>query len=130
VFSLASILTGAAYGPLLLATESSDDTTGNLLGLLLPLLIIGGLFYFLLIMPQRRMRRQAEEMRSALSVGDEVRTVGGIFGTVVSVEDETLELDVGGGTRITLATRAVAQIITDRDDEADLSGDNGEGDDA
>lgn len=108
-----------ATQPLLMAAESAEETGGSLVGFLLPLLIIGGLFYFLLIMPQRKMRRQGQEMRSALSVGDEVRTVGGIYGTVLSVHEETLVLDVGGGTHFTLATRAVAQILTDVPEASD-----------
>ena len=111
MFSLASFAVLAA-GPMLLAAESSEETGGSVLGFLFPLIIIGGLFYFLLIMPQRRMRRQQETMRDALSPGDEVRTVGGIYGTVVSVDDDSLMLDIGG-TTIRLASRAVAQILTD-----------------
>lgn len=124
MLNLLLIATIAAARPLLLAAESAEETGGSLLGFLLPLVIIGGLFYFLLIMPQRKVRRQAEEMRSALSVGDDVRTVGGIYGTVISVHDETLVLDLGGGTHITLATRAVAQIIKDVPDLGDDEGDD------
>jgi preprotein translocase subunit YajC len=109
----------AATRPLLFAAESAEETGGSLVGFLLPLLIIGGLFYFLLIMPQRKMKRQGEQMRSALSAGDEVRTVGGIYGTVIAVNDDTLVLDIGGGTHLTLAVRAVAQILTDRNGDSE-----------
>ena len=69
-------------------------------------------------MPQRRMRRQQETMQSSLSPGDEVRTVGGIFGTVVAVnEDGTVTLSISPTTEIRLASRAVAQILTDVDDD-------------
>lgn len=117
--TFALIAMTAATHPLLFAAESTESTGGSLLGFLLPLLIIGGLFYFLLIAPQRKMRRQGEQMRSALSAGDEIRTVGGIYGTVVAVDDDTLILDIGGGTRLTLAVRAVAQILTDRTDDSE-----------
>lgn len=100
---------------IVLATDSTTEPSGGLLSLLLPLIVIGGLFYFLLIMPQRRMRKQAEEMRSSLAVGDRVRTVGGIYGSIESVDGETVVLDVGGGTRLTIAVRAIAQTVHDTD---------------
>ena len=49
-------------------------------------------FYFLLIRPEKKRERAAQEMRSDLQVGDEVTTIGGIIGKVVSIKDETFVL--------------------------------------
>jgi len=70
--------------------------SGSPLTFLLPLVILGGLFYVLLIMPQRRRQRKMEEMRSGIGVGDEVRTIGGILGTIVEETDDIVVLDIGG----------------------------------
>ena len=61
-----------------------------------PILIIVGLFvvmYFLMIRPEKKRERAAQEMRAALQVGDEVTTIGGIIGKVVSIKEETFVLE-------------------------------------
>ena len=98
---------------LILAQESDNASGGSLLGFLLPLVIIGGLFYLILILPQRRRQKQAQEMRDSIGVGDEVRTVGGIYGTVREEIGETFLIDLGGGTTIRIAKRAVAERLGD-----------------
>jgi len=70
--------------------------------------ILGGLFYVLLILPQRRKRKKAEVMRADIEIGAEVRTIGGIVGTVVDEDDETFTLDLGGST-MRIIKRAVAE---------------------
>ena len=71
---------------------------GGALSFLFPILIMGGLFYVLLILPQRRRRKKADQMRSDIGVGDDVRTIGGILGTVVDEDEKTFTIDVGGST--------------------------------
>jgi len=73
------------------------------------LAILGGLFYVILILPQRRRMKQAQQMRNSIGIGDEVRTVGGIYGTVREEIGETFLLDLGAGTTIRIAKRAVAE---------------------
>ena len=101
-----------AISRLLLAIQDSSESSGSLVGFLLPLIIIGGLFYFMLIMPQRRRAKAMEELRSSIGVGDEVRTVGGIYGVVRAIEEAEMVIDVGGGTTLRVAKRAVAEKLT------------------
>ena len=98
---------------LILAQESDSASGGSLLSFLLPLVILGGLFYVILILPQRRRQKQAQEMRDSIGVGDEIRTVGGIYGTVREEIGETFLIDLGGGTTIRIAKRAVAERLGD-----------------
>ena len=59
--------------------------------LLLMVIVYGGLFlllYLILIRPQNKKRKQEEEMRNSVAVGDEITTIGGICGRVVSVKDD------------------------------------------
>jgi preprotein translocase subunit YajC len=62
-----------------------------------PTLIIMGVmlvfFYFFMIRPQKKQQKQEAEMRNALAVGDEVTTIGGIIGKVVSIKGETFVLE-------------------------------------
>ena len=101
-----------ATSGLVLAFQDSGESSGSLIGFLLPLIIIGGLFYFMLIMPQRRRMKAMEELRGSIEIGDEVRTVGGIYGVVRSIEDDDMVIDVGGGTVLRVAKRAVADKLS------------------
>ena len=67
------------------------------------------IFYFLLIRPQQRRARQQRELVDSLSVGDEVVTIGGMFGTIESMDEESVTLDAGSGTRIRFIKQAVAR---------------------
>ncbi len=101
----------AAQAGFVLAQDTQTDSTGSLLGLLLPLIILGGLFYFILIRPQRRRMRQMEDLREAVGVGDEIRTIGGIYAIVQSIEGSDMVVDIGGGTSMRITRRAVAERI-------------------
>ena len=57
------------------------------------IVIIFVFFYFFMIKPQKKQQRRDEEMRSALQVGDEVTTIGGIIGKVVSIKEDTFVLE-------------------------------------
>ncbi len=62
---------------------------------ILPLLLMFVVFYFLLIRPQRKKDKKVKEMLAALKPGDRVCTIGGIYGTISNIKDDTIELTVG-----------------------------------
>ena len=92
---------------------AQSETGGSALGFLLPIAVLGGLFYLLLVMPQRRRAKKAQELRDSIDIGDEVRTIGGIYGTVRSEDGETFTIDIGGGSTMRIAKRAVADRVGD-----------------
>ncbi len=94
--------------------QEAGQSGGSALAFLLPLVILGGLFYVLLILPQRRKQKKMEEMRADISIGDDVRTIGGILGTVVADDDDIFTLDIGG-QEIRVVKRAVAERVGDGD---------------
>jgi preprotein translocase subunit YajC len=110
----------------LLAQESGNQSGGSLVGLALPLLMIVG-FYFLLIRPQRSKQRAQQALLSALEVGDDVMTSGGIFGTIVEIDDDEgiLTVEIAPGTRVRMVRNGIAQRFVEEDayDEADDSDD-------
>ncbi len=71
--------------------EEQASGGGWLMPVMLILVIVG--FYFLLIRPEKKRERAANEMRNALQVGDEITTIGGIIGKVISIKDETFVLE-------------------------------------
>ncbi|MGH2697205.1 MAG: preprotein translocase subunit YajC [Actinomycetota bacterium] len=76
---------------------------------LISLALMVAIFYFLLIRPQQRRARQQRELVNSLSVGDEVVTIGGMFGTIESMDEESVTLNAGSGTRIRFIKQAVAR---------------------
>lgn len=71
-----------------------------------------GVFYFLIIRPQRRRAKNQQELAASLTPGQEVRTIGGIHGTVISVDDDSVVLRVEEG-RLRVARRAIGSRIGD-----------------
>ena len=93
--------------------------SGGALGGLLPLLIIGVLFYFLLIRPQQKRARAQRELHSSISVGDMVVTIGGFHGTVQSIDESTVRLELNPGTVVTLSKQAIAKRAVEAEADAD-----------
>ena len=85
------------------------------------ILVFFGIFYFLAIRPQRRQKQQHAEMIGMLKKGDEVVTIGGMFGTVSAIGDDWVELEVAKRTRVRYLKRAVSSITSideyDEDEE-------------
>jgi preprotein translocase subunit YajC len=65
------------------------------------------------VLPQRRRAKKAQELRNSIEIGDDVRTIGGIYGTIRSEDDETFTLDIGGGSTMRVAKRAISERIGD-----------------
>jgi preprotein translocase subunit YajC len=76
--------------------------------------VLGGLFYFMLIRPQRTRAKRHEQMMKTLEVGDEVQTIGGIYGTIeyFDEEDNAVILQIEDGTRIRFSRRALSEKMT------------------
>lgn len=82
-------------------TESSGDAgnnSGNWLSSLTPILMLAvfaAVFYFVLIRPEKKRKKQAQEQRDAMKVGDTVVTIGGITGEIESIRNETITIFTG-----------------------------------
>ena len=64
-----------------------------MLGMILPLVLLIAVFYFLLIRPENKKKKAAAKMRSELSVGDQITTIGGIVGTICAVKENTIVIE-------------------------------------
>jgi preprotein translocase subunit YajC len=85
-------------------------TSGDLAGIL-PLLLIVLAFWFLVIRPARKRQQDMNRVQSSVSVGSEVMLGSGIYGTVVSTADDTVQLEVAPGTTVKVARQAVVRVI-------------------
>jgi preprotein translocase subunit YajC len=78
------------------------------LGMFLPLILIGAIMYFLIFLPQKRRQKAHELMLKALVPGDRVVTTGGIVGTVIKADDDSLRLRVAPSVEVTVMRGYVA----------------------
>jgi preprotein translocase subunit YajC len=81
-------------------------------------------FYLLAVRPQRRQRRAHQEMVTMLKKGDEIVTIGGLFGTVRKIGPDWVELEIANRTRVKFLKRAVSTIVSEEEDEEDESVDD------
>jgi preprotein translocase subunit YajC len=76
----------------------------------LPLVVIMVIFYLLLILPAQRRQKKVQAMLGALKTGDKVLTSGGIYGTIVGVEGEAVQLRISDQVKIKVARSAIAGL--------------------
>ena len=98
-----------------------------LMGPLLALLLTFALMWVLLILPQQRRMRQHQAVIASLRAGDEVVTAGGVYGTIVSVDEDTLAVEVAPGVVLRVLRNAVSQRIGPDEEDDDLGSDSGAG---
>ena len=73
--------------------------------------------YFFMIRPQKKQEREINNMRDNLQVGDEITTIGGIIGKIVSIKEETLMIETGHDrTKIRILKSAVRNVDVHAED--------------
>ena len=104
-----------------IALDAAPSTTpsGGAGGLIVTIVIYGGiiaLMYFLLIHPQRKKSKEEKKMRENLQVGDEIVTIGGIYGRVISLKEDTMVLEsLSDHSKLTIARWAIQTNNTAED---------------
>ena len=88
----------------------TNSTMSTLLMLLqfLPILVI---VYFLIIRPQRQKQKQQEHMLKQIKKGDRVLTSGGIFGTVIGLDDSKAVLRIAEDTKVEFSKSSIVQVL-------------------
>jgi len=83
---------------------------------ILPLLLIVLAFWFLVIRPARKRSQDTAKVQASVGVGADVMLGSGIYGTVIAVGDDTLQLEVAPGTIMKVARQAVVRVVEDSAD--------------
>lgn len=78
-----------------------------MMGMLFPLAVFVLIFYFFIIRPQRKRQKQHEGLISSIGRGDQIVTIGGFFGTVREVRDDTFLIELAEGVRVRILKSAV-----------------------
>jgi preprotein translocase subunit YajC len=92
----------------------------NLSSLIFLALLIG-IFYFMLIRPQKKQAEHRRALIESVETGDEVVTIGGIHGTVQSIDEEDMQLEIAPGTVVTFVKSAVARKVWDEEEDEALA---------
>ena len=77
------------------------------------LALIFGVMYFFMIRPQKKQQKELQNFRDSLAKGDKVVTIGGIFGTVVEVREDSVLMEVDNGVKIRVSKQALVKDFTD-----------------
>ena len=99
------------------AAPSSSGGGGLTIWIMMGMLFL--VMYFLMIRPQQRRRREAEAMQSRMGPGDEVVTVGGLYGTIQSLDDETVLLEIAPDVVARYARPAISKVVASADQQED-----------
>ena len=78
-----------------------------------PILIMVLVMYFLMIRPERKRRKKEKAMLDALKRGDRICTIGGIYGTIMDIKDDTITLAVGRDNMSMVITRWAVRSVED-----------------
>ncbi len=80
---------------ILLQMASGSGTSGNSYTMLIVMVAVFVLMYFMMIRPQKKRQKEEQEMRSSVEIGDEIITIGGIVGKVVTIREEDIVIETG-----------------------------------
>ncbi len=82
--------------------------TMALLNSLWPFVLMGGIFYFMLWRPQKREQQKRQDLLNSLKEGDEIITIGGIYGKIKAISEKRVKVEVAEGVVIEMARNAVS----------------------
>lgn len=80
--------------------------------LLIYIVIFGVIIYFMMIRPERKRRKEEQKLRDSIQVGDEILTIGGIYGRIVSVKEDSYVIETIDHSKIRISKNAVQTSLT------------------
>lgn len=102
---------------LLYADVTGGTGPSSLISSIIMIALLLLMFYFLLYRPQKKQEKEKNEMMNNLSVGDEITTIGGIIGKIVSMKDETVLIETSRDcTRIRILRSAISRVDVKAED--------------
>ncbi|GAA1672111.1 hypothetical protein GCM10009830_17840 [Glycomyces endophyticus] len=117
-------MTTTTKGTIVLASADvlAQEAAGGS-NLMFIIMIVGfiALMYFVMIRPQKKRQREQQDMQSNVQPGARVMTIGGLYGTVVDSDDETITIEASDDTFLVFARQAVAKVVTPAETEAETA---------
>lgn len=107
---LTRLLDAAAGG------ANNANPTGSWMSIIMIVAMLA-ILYFFMIRPQKKQEKETQAMRNALQVGDEITTIGGIIGKIISIKEETCMIETGHDrTKIRILKSAVRNVDVKAED--------------
>lgn len=105
---------------LLLEGETAANNASGGIMTIVMLVAMVAVFYFFLYRPQKKQEKQQKEMMNSLNVGDEITTIGGIVGRIVSIKEEVVSIETSKDrTRLSILRSAIRSVDVRAEDAAD-----------
>lgn len=82
-----------------------------------PMILVFAIFYFLIIRPQQKREKERRDMLSNLKAGDNIITVGGIFGKILNIKEDIVTLEVGDKVKIKITRSAVGNVFEEKEEK-------------
>ena len=101
------------------ATATAANGTGDILSMIIMIVVMVAVFYFLLIRPQRKKDKAVKDMLGSLKVGDRICTIGGIYGTISALKEDTVTLKVGSQENTVVFARWAIRSVENKKAEND-----------
>lgn len=98
--------------PLALGSPGQGGGAAGFLASLLPIAAMIGILWFLLIRPQQKEQQRHREMVRSLKKGDEVVTVGGVYGRIMAIGEERISLKIAENVKIDVERNKVVRVLT------------------
>lgn len=96
---------------------AAGTATGSQWSSLIIMVAIFAVFYFVLILPQKKQEKKQRAMIDAIKPGDEIITIGGIYGKVQTVKDDYVVIEsTADKTKIKLAKSSISKCLTEHDE--------------
>ena len=96
----------------LLQAEAAQGFMGNYSTIIMIVLIFAVMWFFM-IRPQRKQQKELQNFRESLAKGDKVVTIGGIYGTVAEIKEDSVLIEVDNGVKIRVSKQALVKDFSD-----------------
>jgi len=105
------------YLPLLDAAPAAGSSAGQTIYLIGSIALMVILFYFMIIRPQKKKQKEEQKLRDSLQIGDEILTIGGFYGKIISIKEDSIVIESQlDHTKQKLARWAIQQNLTVHED--------------
>ena len=90
----------------------TDVPAGSgIVGLLMPFLLVGVLFYFMIMRPQQKQQKERKAMLDALKKGDQIVTLGGIYGELMALKEDYVTVKVADKVEIKVSRSGISHVV-------------------
>ena len=105
-------------------TTTTETASSSPVGMIIMIVLMVAVFYFLMIRPQKKKDKAVKDMLSSLKAGDRICTIGGFYGTVDSVKEDTVVLKLGSMENTVViarwAVRSIENVATENDSQPEV----------